>query len=331
MPAADPFPTSLTVELPLSPAYEDEHAQLSPNAVHAELDLGGGPRTFRSDPVRVGAYRGLDVHAQLSFSYDFDLHEGKLTIRGNDDRTAEQLRIATFLGGASDALLAQLPSPLFEAMPNDIGVNAARKNLWAAHVAERPDFAAALSGAARESNARIVAAAIEAGIPAVLEIGTPPLVTPDTLDDWKVAFGEEPGTALAGNPLAELLRVQFKVDSTYVGTVTWAANTQFANVIGSTQDPKVPGFTTWIQLWRDKCNGGASPAACSSLNYFSSDSAKKCSGILLGGHVILGTTAKSESKGATVYIYPICTGHNNTNNGYMKIINNPTGVQLSYW
>ena len=326
-----PLPSTLTVELPLTPAYADDHVELTPSTVSATLDLSGGPRTFQSEPVQVGSYSGQQIRARLSFGYQFDKDSGKLTIRGNDDRTADQLRITSFVSGTQHAFLSQAPSLVFEAMPNDIGRNLNARNLWAAHANDRPVLSVALTATARRCNELIVKAALEAGIPAVLELGTPPLVTLENVEEWKRAFGEPVTDAPPADPIAEVLRVQFKVDSTYVGTVTWAGNTQFANVIGSTYDPKITGYPTWIGLWRDKCNGGAAASLCSSQNYFSSDSSKTCSGGLLGGHVILGTTAQSESPGATVYIYPICVGHNNTNNGYMKVINNPTGVQLSYW
>ena len=37
------------------------------------------------------------------------------------------------------------------------------------------------------------------------------------------------------------------------------------------------------------------------------------------------------NKGDTVYIYPICTDHNNSDANSMESLYNPDGVQLKYW
>ena len=327
----EPPLNSLTLELPLTPAYSDEQLQLTEQTVPVTLDLGGGSRTFTSDPLSVGTHQGLEVRAQLTFSYEYRRDENKLVIRGNDDRTSDQLRISTFLSGAPDQALAQEPSLIFHVMPNDIGQNLPLRNMWTAHVGSHPDLHGALANVARAANDRLVEGAIEAGVESVLQRGTPPVVTLDTLDGWKRMFGlpvtPEPQTDRVG----ELIHMQFRVDSTYVGTVTWAGNTDFANVIGSTQDPKVQGFPTWIGLWENKCNGNIGAGICTSNNWFSNDPTRTCNGPYIGGHVITGQTAMSMTQGSTVYIFPICTRHNSFNAGYMEVKFNPTGVQLSYW
>jgi len=330
MPTTPP-PKSLTLELPLAPAYGDEMASVTNQAAAVTLDLSGGPRRFVSEARTIGSYRGVEVKAQLSFEYEYDREENKLTLRGADDRTPQQLRITTFLSGAPDQGRGQDPSLVFHTLPNDVGQNQPLLNLWADHVSGRPAFLAALADAARRANDVLVKGAIDAGVSQVLELGTPPVVTLDTLNDWKRMFGEPVPKAAATDPVAEVIRMQFKVNSTYVGTVTWAANTTFANVIGSTDDPKVDGMS-WISLWSDKCNDGAGCAKCSSFNFFSKDSDWKCqTDDFVGGHVITGTTAKSMSKGSTVYIFPICKRHNGSDPNYMKMLYNPKGVQLKYW
>jgi len=325
------MPQSLTINLPLTPSYEDEAAQLAAHTVAVTLDLSGGERTFVSEPVAVGTYRGLDVRAQLAFVYAYDPDENKLTIHGNDDRTDQQLTITTYLSGAPDQTLRQAPSLAFRATPNDLGRNAPRLNLWAEHVGRRPVFVKALSDVARGANEALVKGAIDGGVSAVLQLGTPPLVTLENLDDWKRMFGEPLEANMTPDRVADVARMQFKVNSTYVGTVTWAANADFANVIGSTYDPKVPGYT-WIGLWSDKCNGGSAPTTCASQNFFGGDtSGKTCNTTYIGGHVITGQTAMSMPSGSTVYIYPICTTHNANNGYYMESLNYHTGVQLKYW
>jgi hypothetical protein len=322
---------SLTLDLPLTPSYRDEHLQLTQQGVPVILDLSGGSRTFISDPQTVGTYRGLDVKAQLSFGYEYRRDENKLVIRGNDDRTPDQLTITTFVSGAPDQALDQEPTLVFRVMPNDIAQNIPHRNMWADHVGGQPELHSALSDVARNSNDVLVQEAMAAGVSSVLEIGTPPIVTLDNLDDWKRAFGEPVTAEMPADLVAEVIRMQHKVDSTYVGTVTWAGNADFANVIGSTHDPKVPDYPTWIGLWKNKCNGDAAPTKCASEGYASDDTHWTCSTTYFGGHVITGTVAKEMSKGSQVYIYPICNLHNSHNSGYMKVKNYPTGCELKYW
>ena len=331
MPTPKSPPQSLTLELPLAPAYGDEMASLAQQTMPVTLDLSGGPRIFHSAAKTVGSYQGAEVKAQLSFDYEYDRAENKLTIHGNDDRTDRQLRLTTFLSGAPDQGLLQAPSLVFYTAPNDIGQNQPLLNVWADHVGRRPAALAALVDVARSANNTLVKAAMDAGVDSVLELGTPPVVTLDNLDDWKRMFGEPLAEAPAADRIAELIRVQFRVNSTYVGTVTWNEDTTYANVIGSTDDPKVGGVS-WVSLWSDKCNGGNGTDTCSSFNFFSRDTEWKCqTNDFVGGHVITGILAKSMPKGSTVYIFPICKRHNGSDPNYMKSKYNPKGVQLKYW
>ena len=322
---------SLYVELPLAPLHADQDASIAPQSVTAILDLSGGPRTFESEAKTVGSYRGLPVLARLAFDYSYDREEDKLTIRGNDDRTPDQLGITTFLSGTPDLAFHQAPSLAFHHTPNDLGQNHGAVNMWADHVRRHPALADGLAQTARDCNDAIVKAAMDAGLSMVLKIGTPPLVTLDNVDDFKRMFGEPVTETAPADKTAEVIRIQFKVDSTYVGTVTWKLNTTFANVIGSTHDPQPPGVTSWLGLWADKCNGGHDTTKCSSYNFFSKDTKWVCTTTHVGGHIIPGTVAKSMAKGSTVYILPICSRHNGSDPNYMKSLYNPDGVQLKYW
>ncbi|OJY61869.1 MAG: hypothetical protein BGP09_32490 [Rhizobium sp. 60-20] len=142
------------------------------------------------------------------------------------------------------------------------------------------------------------------------------------------------GRPISNEPTAdkatELAEIQELVRSTYVGTVLWADKDDFANVKGSTHDPKIDGLS-WIGLWSKKCNNNNAPQYCTSHNWFSNDHDRPCNGDLIGGHVITGQASSREPEGATVYIYPICTRHNANNNSYMHVLYNNRGVQLKYW
>jgi hypothetical protein len=321
----------LTVELPLTRFFQDGNISVIDQTVTAVLDLSAGPGVYKSEPIEVGTFKGLPMQAMVRFSYDYDNVEGKLTIRGNDDKTTDQLSITTFLGGASGQVPGVDASLVYFHTPNDVGQNHPFLNMWADHVARQFNFADAMVATARSCNDAITSAAIEAGLSSVLKIGTPPLVTLDNIDDFKLMFGERISDELPADRIAQVIQIQAIVDSTFVGTVVWQLNKTFANVDGSTHDPKPSGTTSWIELWRNKCNGGANTSKCSSYNSFSLNTTWKCTSELVGGHVITGTTAVKKKKGDTVYIFPICSRHNGSDPNYMKSLYNPEGVQLNYW
>lgn len=311
------------IELPLTPAFSTDDLELEPHTVHATLSLGEGQHRYHSGMVEVGRYHGMPVHAALAFDYEYDADEDKVTIHGNDSRTEQQLVITTSVGAQS--------AMTYDHSPNPRASNLHGNHLWHALVSGHEDLREAMRAVARDCNDTLVRTLVDGHVKAVLQRGTAPVVTPHNASDVRLMYGEEPLPKDVVPDPVELSRLQGVVDSTYVGTVTWAAKTNFANVIGSTLDPKPSGVSSWLGLWRDKCHGGANPTKCSSYNWFSKDKSWKCNDAFVGGHVILGTTAKSMAKGSTVYIFPICSVHNGSDPNYMEMLFNPTGVQLKYW
>lgn len=120
--------------------------------------------------------------------------------------------------------------------------------------------------------------------------------------------------------IPDIIKSGFQVQSKFKGTTKFASHAPFANVIGSTNDPKVGG-QSWIGLWRSQFGD---EHYCTSLNFM-----VNCGTALVGGHVITGTVAKTMPVGSTVYIMPICKAHNNNNNVWMEAITNQNAVVLS--
>ena len=115
------------------------------------------------------------------------------------------------------------------------------------------------------------------------------------------------------------------VRSTYGGTYTFASTADFANVIGSSSDPKVDGLA-WINLWK-RTYPGVSVTECSSLDF---PTGFQCTTNFVGGHVILGQTASMVAQGSnSVYIIPICQKHNKNNGVYMMPITEGRAVRLN--
>ncbi|MEZ3505065.1 MAG: hypothetical protein K1W25_16725 [Lachnospiraceae bacterium] len=121
------------------------------------------------------------------------------------------------------------------------------------------------------------------------------------------------------------------LESTYKGNIELAPGTEFANVVGTSNDPK-PGDinTSWIAFW--KCIYIAThysypPSWCCTdgmkYNNYGNNIVLHVEGAtygeLNGGHIILGRIARQPYPGEIVYIVPICTGHNTMGNSfYMK-------------
>ena len=114
------------------------------------------------------------------------------------------------------------------------------------------------------------------------------------------------------------------VRSTFGGPVTFASTDVFANVIGSSGDPKVEGLA-WIQLWK-RTYPTATVTQCSSFDF---PTGFGCTTNFVGGHVIKGQTAQVVAAGSNdVFIIPICQKHNKNNNVYMKPIKENRAVWL---
>jgi hypothetical protein len=182
---------------------------------------------------------------------------------------------------------------------------------------------------ARQSRQLLVDGLIEAGISAVLELRPPPVVTLENLDAYRDMFGDEIASNVPLDVTSEIKLLQLRVNSVYGGNVTWAGNAQFANVIGSTTDPRPSKYASWINMWATEANNGSLPTQCTSLNFFSNDPSNTCSTDFVGGHVVTGQTPTSPATGSTVYLYPICKRHNGNNSCYMEVKKKPTGVQLN--
>jgi len=151
----------------------------------------------------------------------------------------------------------------------------------------------------------------------------PPFVV-QNIEEIFVVISSETGCFVgiydSTSAISEIIRKGYQVQSKFKGTTRFPKNAAFANIIGSTNDPKVDGLS-WIGLWRREFG---SENVCTSLNFMAN-----CGPALVGGHVIMGTVAKPMPAGSTVFIIPICKAHNNNNNIWMEAITNQNAVVLS--
>lgn len=104
--------------------------------------------------------------------------------------------------------------------------------------------------------------------------------------------------------------------SVFGGTRQYQNNQVFANIIGSTSDPRPHSCTSWLDLLRQN---GISCEKCVTDRYFYDPRDQSgrtyfvnywCGGGLVGGHVVGDFENAAPAAGGTVYLIPICHNHN---------------------
>ena len=143
-----------------------------------------------------------------------------------------------------------------------------------------------------------------------------------------------------------------------VNTIGW--KTCFANVIGSKDDPKPPGQTSWISYWKSLTGESGSSCSTDGKFYYINRACEmsytkifypeeidgqyedtlvmaECSKTIVGGHTIIAKAANTVPPGGKVYIIPICDKHNlcypkrysNWGTGfYMKLKKDTQAIEL---
>ena len=310
-----------SLNLPVSNLYTEGPLKIEQHEVHVEMELTAGDHVITSESVEIGNYFNYSIFAYISIPYSYDPDLQYVTIAGPDDMTDRQLSIHTYLGQNQE-------TSYVHRLNSSNGLAAAAPNFWVDVLEKSADLRQVGKIVIRQAITNMVKQLLDAGVQGVIQQGTAPVVTPDNYRDYKNMF--LPQKVDVQEPaLADILEVQAIINSTYGGTITWSAGYKFANIIGSTHDPKPSGYSSWIKLWNDKCHGGYYTTHCSSHNYSNGNPGFPCgTSDFVGGHVIPGTTAKSVPDRGTAYIFPICKPHNNNDNIYMSTMYNPKGVVL---
>lgn len=309
----------INLNLPISNLYTQGPLKISQQSVPVVLELTKGEHVFTGEAIEIGTYFHYKVFAHISIPYSYDPDTQYVTIAGPDDISSKQLSIHTSLD--------QNESMKDVRSLNSAGTADSAPNFWTDFMNKNPDVSQVNKMVNRQAIDTLVQQLLDAGVQGVIQTGAAPIVSPDNYQDFKAMFMPEKADVDIPQ-LSDILEVQTVVFSTYWGTITWTLNYAFANVIGSTNDPKPYGYSSWIGLWADKCNGGYYPSICTSYNYSNGKTPFACGSDFVGGHVIPGKTASKVATGGTVYIFPICKAHNNNDNIYMSMRYNPTGVVL---
>jgi hypothetical protein len=310
----------ITINFPLVSTLNEGPLRIRQQFISTELQLVAGDQTHTTDPIEIGTFFQNKVFAQLSIHYSYDPTLNYVTIAGPQDSNARQIAIHTSLD--------QNQKTINKHVLNQTEAFVLTPNFWKNHIDNSSVLNEVFRLSLRNVLDTLVNTLIENGIDGVIQTGPAPIVTSSNYADYKSMF--KPSKVSTQSPtLEDIMEVQEAVQSTYYGTITWNLNYSFANIIGSTHDPKPSGYSSWIALWADKCNNGYNTTHCSSFNYSDGSNSFVCNtSDFVGGHVIPGTVASAVAKGGTAYIFPICKRHNGNDNIYMSMRYNPVGVVL---
>ena len=305
-------------DLPIFNPLNQGPLRISQHALPVELELTAGEHLFTSDSVEIGTFFHNKVFAHISIPYSYDPDMQYVTISGPEDSGYRQIAIHTNLD--------QNPKINNSHILNSSGAVFVAPNLWKDYTDNTPVVMQVIQIAIRHAIDALIKHLLDAGLQGVIQTGCAPIVTPHNYQDYKAMFTPNK-TDVEQPTLDDILEVQTVINSTYFGTITWTLDYKFANITGSTHDPKPA--TSWIQLWADKCHGGHDTTCCSSFNYSDGKTPFGCNtSDFVGGHVIPGIKAAPVATGGTAYIFPICKAHNGNDNVYMSSRYNPEGVIL---
>lgn len=134
------------------------------------------------------------------------------------------------------------------------------------------------------------------------------------------------------------------LNSTYEGCESWEGGTEFANVIDSTNDPKIYKMS-WINLYEFVVRivtGDLNYSAryCCTDGYVydpNNDAAVQvmCTARFVGGHIMRGKRNIWPRQNTIVYLLPICGGHNTSGDHgtgyYMKLFQPHIAVKLKFF
>lgn len=307
---------SLHVQIPLVPDYENKYVQIKSTQINFQLELKEGHHTTTSEPVVVGTVANFTnpaLLASITVWYNFETATNVLTLCSSDLVSDDATYLTTVPEGSNQ--FGNQRTYYGDEFPCGTNPN------WNYTTPLTPGLEEALQNTVRKANDLIIEKALEQGLTVIVR--TPmPVIPADLYEKLSAVYynGEfvemyDPNKVY-GNDYSI-----FHIDSTWYGEIYLNKNENFANVIGSTHDPKIAG-KSWLQLWQSQFGQAQT---CTSLYY----QGFSCSGGLVGGHSVLGTVAKSMPKGSNkVFIMPICTAHNNNDNVYMAAIMYTKGIAL---
>lgn len=308
------------IEISVSlPAYQSAFVTLPQQTHTVAFDLHRGTHIAQSEFINIGTihgYEGKALLGQFSFEYTYEPDRDLITVCGTDFDSSGSMCLTTVPAETQEYCRQRSAGGGFVA--DDLMSN----RHWNYVTALTPGLKDLFQAVVRNLNDVLIKALLDYPRLSVRIREQPPELSVEEQQPFLLVYrhGQFQGLHSADREYGVGYEV-FTIQSVFGGTQTLALNTAFANVIGSTHDPKVDG-ETWIALWR-RYFGPVS--ACTSYQF----DGFCCSSRLLGGHVILGKVASGVDEGSDdVYIAPICQPHNNSNKVYMEALTNQRFIWL---
>jgi hypothetical protein len=306
-----------SVTVPLTPAYSNTLVQMAATTVTIEIPLVPGEGLIQTPLQQVGTltyFANPALMACITMWGSYDPDGEVLTFCSPDLVDNDSTYLTTVPAGSNQGCNQHTYTS--DTAPCGVNPN------WNYCTPLTPGLQQELLQSIRTAQQMVIDAAIAQGFTVIVRTPPPPMSAADyagtSLIYQNGVFKEfyDPDKAYdASHTLVHALSVWY-------GEITLSATDYFANVLGSTTDPKIASLS-WIALWR---NQFGTPTACSSYNY----NGFTCGTTLYGGHVVLGTAAQNVSAGSNkVFIMPICSGHNNVNfTGTMAPVKYNKGIAI---
>ncbi len=311
---------NIEVRFSLPIAYQNAFVTLHEREQTVLFHLEDGTHTARSEFIDIGVvhhFQGRRLLGQFSFEYTYEPQRRVITVCGTDFDSVRSMCLTTVPEGSTEYCHQRAAEGGF--LADDLTANPH----WNYLTSLTPGLRDVFKGVVQTVNDRLIEA-LQKGPQLNVQVRKHPPELPG--EEYRKLLtvyraGQFQGFHAPGRqygPEDEL----FSVESVFGGEVTLNYAEAFANVIGSTADPKIAGLT-WIMLWTNQF--GVYPVTCTS--YLSNGFA--CGGTLVGGHVIGGTQAQVVANGSnSVWILPICHNHNTNNSVYMQALKYLTGIWL---
>jgi len=307
-------PGFFSVYVPLTSAFTMANViSVQDTSATLTIPLAEGSGVVSTPPMVIGVLYAKDgscrkLQASLTVWYNYMAEPNALTFCNAEDYFADSTYLTTVLEGTGE---------ICKEYTHDADRNAFRNLNWNHNSMRYPGLQQALRTTVRAAHAMLMRKAFENGH-IVITRSPNSGASCDEKGDAQVLYRNDcfvglydPSVPLgAGDHV-----VSYK--SVLKGTTTLTGN--FANVMGSTSDPK-------IALWRSQFPGNPGDLTCASQGY----NGFKDGGVMVGGHVLIGKKAGPVTHGANgvVFIIPICTNHNNNDNVFMWPTTNGKAVVL---
>ncbi|CAF9926831.1 MAG: hypothetical protein GOMPHAMPRED_004239 [Gomphillus americanus] len=299
----------LSIHVPSPSNFNNSALELHDHGYDIDIRLTHGNNTFMSADFEMGilkSYGGRLLNGRFSFSYSYDPVSRIVTVCGSDYPSARGMSLLT-QPIASDEISIERATP--SGFHADDGYG---NRHWYHRAQLFAGTTEAFRTTCRQANEMLIEALQEWPDVHVTVLQTLPELSTDLYHDVCLLsrHGKPFGNLKPGHIYLPYHVVTLP-ESQVQGTHMFKVDEHFANVKGSTGDPKPTGYSngSWTQIWEEFTEQSATictthdwPVPCTPGVF--AGAARK------GGHVIIGKEAEPVPDNGDCYMFPICQNHN---------------------